>query len=211
MDDKNLTGELRTDIGTGGARRLRNQGLIPSVIYGKKDPVHISINAHEFDTKIKHIGESGLLNVTVGKKKYSVLIKDFQENYLKGEVTHLDFFEVTKGEKLHMSVPITLVNADTAAGVKLGGMIEQVLHEIDIECLPKNIPEHINCDVAEIGLNESFHVAELVIPEGVKVLIDPDRTVVTITSIKEEAEPAEEDEASEVEVIGATVASGEGE
>jgi len=210
MDDKVLSGMKRTESGTGASRRLRREGQIPAVIYGKEAPVHISIDAKEFKTKIKNISESGLLTIKIGKKSFTVLIKDFQENPLKYELRHVDFFEITKGEKLHTTVSIALLHADSAAGIKLGGILEQVLHDVDIECLPENIPESIICDISELGLNESLHVEGVTAPKGVKILTDSHRTIVTITSLKEEVVEEEEEEVEEeVEVIGDDEEKGE--
>ncbi|MCK5156232.1 MAG: 50S ribosomal protein L25 [Spirochaetales bacterium] len=215
MDDKVLSGIKRTESGTSASRRLRKEGKIPAVIYGKNSPVHISIDAKEFSSKIRSISESGLLTVKMGKKSFTVLIKDFQENPLKYELKHIDFFEITKGEKLHTTVSISLKNTESAEGVKLGGILEQVLYEIDIECLPEDIPENIVCDIAELGLNESLHVESLSAPKGVKILTDLQRTLVTITSLKEEIVEEEEEEIegeeeeTEVEVIGASESEGE--
>jgi len=203
MDDKVLSGIKRTESGTGASRRLRKEGQIPAVIYGKNSPVHIGIDAKEFKTKVKNISESGLLTIKIGRKSFTVLIKDFQDNPLKYEIKHIDFFEITKGEKLHTTVTITLLNADSAAGLKLGGVLEQVLHEVDIECLPENIPESIFCDIAELGLNESLHIESVSAPKGVKILTDAHRTIVTITSLKEEIVEEEDEEVAEVEIIGA--------
>ncbi|MBL7006007.1 MAG: 50S ribosomal protein L25/general stress protein Ctc [Spirochaetia bacterium] len=210
MDDKVLSAIKRTESGTGASRRLRREGQIPAVIYGKETPVHISIDAKEFKTKIKNISESGLLTIKIGKKSFTVLIKDFQENPLKYELKHIDFFEITKGEKLHTSVSIILLHAESAVGIRLGGVLEQVLHEVEIECLPENIPDNIICDISELGLNESLHIENISIPENVKILTDPHRTIVAITSLKEEkAEEESEEESTEVEVIGAAELKGE--
>ncbi len=210
MDDKVLSALKRTESGTGASRRLRKEGRIPAVIYGKETPVHISIDAKEFKTKVKNISESGLLTIKMGRKSFTVLIKDFQENPLKYELKHFDFFEITKGEKLHTTVSIVLLHADSAAGIRLGGVLEQLLHEVDIECLPENIPENITCDISELGLNESLHIESITAPEGVKILTDAHRTVVAITSLKEEKVEEDDEEAiAEVEVIGAAELQGE--
>jgi large subunit ribosomal protein L25 len=201
-EEKILTGELRTELGTASSRRSRRDGKIPAVIYGKHKPLPILLDAAEFQTKIRNVSESGLLTVKVGKNKHSVLIKDFQDDIIKKVFLHIDFFEVTKGEKLHMSVPVVLTNSHAAVGVKLGGVMEQIMHEVEIECLPKDIPEHITCDIKSLGINESIDAVELVLPEGVRLLTEADRTIVTITSHREAVSEEEEaEEEGEVEVI----------
>ena len=112
---------------------------------------------------------------------------------------HIDLYEVIKGESLHTEVAVILKG--TSKGVKEGGLLEHVMHAIEIECLPKDIPESFVVDITNIGLNESLHVRDLAIPEGVKVLVNEDRTVVTVVSKKSEAsETAEEEAEEEVEV-----------
>lgn len=206
MKDTNLTGTLRTeDFGSAGSRRVLASGRIPAVIYGKgkMDPVHITLEAKDFQNKLRHFSESTLLTIKIGRKNHSVLMKDFQENVMLGKILHVDFFEVTKGEVLRTHVSIVLHgNPD---GAKFGGVLEQVTHEIEVECLPKDLPENIVVDVTKLGLNESIHVASLEVPEGVKILTNGDTTIASVKGVKEviaapetvetEVEGAEEAEA----------------
>lgn len=186
MKDTNLTGTLRTeDFGSAGSRRVLASGRIPAVIYGKgkMDPVHITLDAKDFQNKLRHFSESTLLTIKIGRKNHSVLMKDFQENVMLGKILHVDFFEVTKGEVLRTHVSIVLHgNPD---GAKFGGVLEQVTHEIEVECLPKDLPEHIVVDVTKLGLNESIHVASLEVPEGVKILTNGETTVASVKGVKE--------------------------
>ena len=186
MKDTNLTGTLRTeDFGSAGSRRVLAAGRIPAVIYGKgkMDPVHITLDAKDFQNKLRHFSESTLLTIKIGRKNHSVLMKDFQENVMLGKILHVDFFEVTKGEVLRTHVSIVLHgNPD---GAKFGGALEQVTHEIEVECLPKDLPEHIVVDVTKLGLNESIHVASLEVPEGVKILTNGETTVASVKGVKE--------------------------
>jgi large subunit ribosomal protein L25 len=199
MKDTNLTGTLRTeDFGSAGSRRVLAAGRIPAVIYGKgkMDPVHITLDAKDFQNKMRHFSESTLLTIKIGRKNHSVLMKDFQENVMLGKILHVDFFEVTKGEALRTHVSVVLHgNPD---GAKFGGVLEQVTHEIEVECLPKDLPEHIVVDVTKLGLNESIHVASLAIPEGVKVLTNGETTIASVKGVKEVV-AAPETEETEVE------------
>ncbi|MEA5030675.1 MAG: 50S ribosomal protein L25 [Sphaerochaeta sp.] len=186
MKDTNLTGTLRTeDFGSAGSRRVLAAGRIPAVIYGKgkMDPVHITLDAKDFQNKLRHFSESTLLTIKIGRKNHSVLMKDFQENVMLGKILHVDFFEVTKGEVLRTHVSIVLHgNPD---GAKFGGVLEQVTHEIEVECLPKDLPEHIVVDVTKLGLNESIHVSMLEVPEGVKILTNGETTIASVKGVKE--------------------------
>lgn len=209
MKDTNLTGTLRTeDFGSAGSRRVLAAGRIPAVIYGKgkMDPVHITLDAKDFQNKLRHFSESTLLTIKIGRKNHSVLMKDFQENVMLGKILHVDFFEVTKGEVLRTHVSVVLHgNPD---GAKFGGVLEQVTHEIEVECLPKDLPEHIVVDVTKLGLNESIHVSSLAIPEGVKVLTHGDTTIASVKGVKEViAAP----ETGETEVEGAEAADADKE
>lgn len=196
MSEKVVKGYKRETLGSSESRRIRREGKIPAVIYGKNEPMHISVDAKEFSTVVKTLSESSIITIKVGRKNHSVLIKDFQEAIIGDELMHLDFYEVVKGEALHTHVPVVLEGS--SIGVKEGGLLEHVLHELEIECLPKDLPESIVVSINELGLNESIHVVSLDVPNGVKILTDSDRTVVTVVSKKEETsastEEAEEEE-----------------
>lgn len=203
---KQLSAQLRTeDFGSAGSRRVIRSGRIPAVIYGKSAPVHITLDAKEFGNKVRHFSETTLLKITAGKKEFDCLMKDYQEDLLKGVFRHVDFFEVTRGQTLRTRVGIVLEG--TPVGVREGGVMEQILHEIEIECLPKDLPEVLSADVTGLGLNESMQVSALVVPAGVKLLIDPESTVVTVKSIKEEVPAAETDAAAEAEVTTGAAAA----
>jgi len=206
MKDTNLTGTLRKDdFGSAGSRRVLATGRIPAVIYGKKDPVHITIDANDFQNKMRHFSESTLLTIKVGRKNHSVLMKDYQENVMKGSILHVDFYEVTKGEVLRANVPIVLTG--NPEGAKFGGVLEQVAHDIEVECLPKDLPEHLEVDVSKLGLNDSVHLGMLVAPEGVRFLLPEDTTIATVKGVKEvvsATEGEEEDEEAAAEVAEET-------
>ena len=206
MKDTNLTGTLRKDdFGSAGSRRVLATGRIPAVIYGKKDPVHITIDANDFQNKMRHFSESTLLTIKVGRKNHSVLMKDYQENVMKGIILHVDFYEVTKGEVLRANVPIVLTG--NPEGAKFGGVLEQVAHDIEVECLPKDLPKHLEVDVSKLGLNDSVHLGMLVAPEGVRFLLPEDTTIATVKGVKEvvsATEGEEEDEEAAAEVAEET-------
>ena len=201
MKDTNLTGELRTeDFGSAGSRRVLASKRIPAVIYGKQNkPVHITLDANDFQNKMRYFSESTLLTIKVGRKSHSVLMKDYQENILKGSVLHVDFFEVTKGEVLRTRVPVHLTGSPE--GGKFGGILEQVSFEIEVECLPSDLPPSITVDVSALGLNESIRVSEIEIAPEVKVLTHHDVTIATVKGVKEEVAVEEEEGEGEVEVI----------
>jgi len=198
MKDTNLKGEKRTeDFGSAGSRRLLAAGRIPAVIYGKNDPVHVSLDAREFQNKMRHFSESTLLTLKVGRKNYSVLMKDFQENVMTDSILHVDLYEVTKGELLRTHVPVVLEG--NPAGAKFGGILDQVTHELEVECLPKDLPESITVDVSGLNLNESIQVEQLVIPEGVKLIHAEGLTIASVKGVKEVVSAPEVEEEGDEE------------
>jgi len=193
-DKKTLKATLRTeDFGSAGSRRLTRAGMIPAVIYGKQEPVHCVLNAKEFMMKKHTFSESTLINLDVDGNDHEVFVKTYQEDLLKGIVKHVDFYEITRGVLVRTHVRVEL--AGTPVGCKVGGVLDQVTHELEIECFPRNLPESIVADVSALDLNEAIRVDQLNIPEGVKVLSDTSATVATVKPVKEEAAPAAEEAA----------------
>ena len=185
-----LNAKNRTaDFGSAGSRRLLRAGYIPAVIYGKQAPAHCAVVAKEFLMKKHHFTGSTIITLDVEGQKHMVFVKTFQENLLKGIVNHIDFYEVTAGEKVRTHVGIELVG--NPIGVRNGGVLDQVLHEVDVECLPKDLPSIIQVDVAALDINDAVRVAQIVVPEGVKIHTPEDETVATVKAVKvEEAAPA---------------------
>lgn len=196
--NRSLKAKPRTeDFGSAGARRLLRGGQIPAVIYGKKDPVHITLDAREFTNKMRHFSETALLKIAVGRKHYEVLLKDYQEDLMRGEIKHVDFYEVTRGQALRTLVSVVLKGSPI--GTREGGVLDQVLHEIEIECLPKDLPDSIEADVSHLEINQALHLSDMKFPENIKVLEDMSRTVASVKGVKAEVvETAEEEEAAEV-------------
>ncbi len=184
-DKRSLTAVERTgDFGSAGARRLLRSGRIPAVIYGKNEHMHISLDAHEFTYKMRHFSETALLKITVGKKKHECLMKTYQEDLIRGQIKHVDFYEVTRGQALRTMISITLVG--NPVGTREGGVLEQVLYETEIECLPKDLPETLHVDVSALALNHSLALSDVAMPQGVKLIDDGHRTVATVKAIRAE-------------------------
>jgi len=130
--------------------------------------------------------EHTVYSLKLDGKEYDVLVKDIQIDPLTDEVIHVDLLELERGKAITVEVPIVLVGKEVCKGVKMGGILEQHLWSIEVECLPRNIPDVIEVDISELELGDSLHVEDLKLPEGIKVLEDPETTVVVI------AEPVEE-------------------
>lgn len=195
MAEKTLTGYSRTELKKGVTKRLRREGKIPAIIYGHAEPLPIAVDGREFEKKYHSLSESTIITINVDGKSYDVLIKDHQEEPLKGLITHLDFFEIERGKKLRTHVP--LHTTGTARGVKEGGILELGLHDVEIECLPKDIPSELVVDIDGMEIGDSRHVSDIAAPEGVAILSAGDMLVVAITTAKSVAEPAEGEEVAE--------------
>jgi large subunit ribosomal protein L25 len=201
MEQKTLNAESRARLGKGESGRLKRRGRIPAVIYGHQEPLAVSIDAHEFDTKFHHISESTIIRLAVGGQEREVLIRDFQEDAVGGQVTHIDFYEVDKNRLLRTNVRVELTGAPV--GVKEGGLLEHFVHEVEVECLPASLPEKIILDVNELRLGKSLHVRELPPVEGVRFLNSPEQVVCAVVHKRVEVEapvaaavPAEGEEAA---------------
>lgn len=212
MEQKTLSASARTELKSGAARRLRRAGKIPAVIYGHRDPVPVTIDGIEFIREFKIISESQIINLTVGDETYDVLIKDYQEDILTGNVEHIDFFEIEAGKTLRTHIGIHLEGS--AVGSREGGILEQQLYEVDIECLPRDIPEAFRVDVSNLEVGDSLHVSDLEAPEGVTILTSEDNVIALVAMPRIEVEPeAEEEELEEGEVAeeGEAAEGGESE
>jgi large subunit ribosomal protein L25 len=208
-----IKGQPRTVLGTSVSRRLRRSGQIPAVVYGHKEAnVSFSINHDEIYKAIRQ--GSRLVDLEVGSKAEKALIRDVQWDHLGNDILHVDFARVGADEKIHLEVRVEI--RGTAPGLTQGGNLVQPLHSLHVECLITNIPESIRVNVGELQLNQSIHVKELKLPEGVTVTNDPDAIVVQVSLAKLEAEapatgPVAEG-AAEPEIIGRKVdAEGEEE
>lgn len=201
MGDQSLAVEIRNATGKGVARKLRAVGVIPAVLYGHgKESISLTVNAKTLDTLLKtsQAGLNTLIDLE-GEASVSgkvVLIKELQRHSVAGTLSHADFFEIDQSEKLHVQVPIKLEG--TPAGVKVGGILEHMMREIDLECLPTAIPDSIEIDVSNMEQGDSLHVSDLVLPEGVETAVDPALPVAHVaipkTVEEEEASLAQEGE-----------------
>ena len=203
--------ELREEHGKGVARKLRAAGRIPAVCYRRNaEPVPISLDPKELDRLLRN-ASSGIntlidLKVTGGGDfdGRQVLVKELQRDPISGAYLHADLYAVDLQQKIHVSVPINLEG--TPIGVSLGGgLLDYATREIDVECLPNAIPEEFTIDVSELEVGQSLHVRDIVVPEGVEILNDPEVTVMSVVAplaIEEEA-PAEEEEEGEEGAVDA--------
>lgn len=196
MERKTLNVTERTELRTSASRRARKNGMIPAVVYGSVHPANITVDAHEFNKKFHTISENTIINLKSDGQQWDVLVKDYQEDIISGDILHIDFYEIEKGKSLKTHVPVHTTG--TPPGVKEGGVLEQRLHEFEIECMPEDLPETLVIDVSHLSIGDSIHVSDIPAPEGVNVLNLPEQVVVVISTPKMEI-PEEEEEVAEGE------------
>jgi len=184
MERKTLTITLRGKDETGRKgpnRQLRRSGKIPAVIYGHTQPLSVAVDEREFKTKFHRISENTIIQLNGDQKPHDVLVRDWQADVLTGRVIHLDFYEIDKDKVLHTRVPVLLEG--NSVGVREGGVLESLLHELDVECLPGDIPEQLRIDISELAIGDSLHVGDIALPPGVKVL-NPKEAMLCLVSQK---------------------------
>lgn len=174
MTEFTLNAQARTDLGKGASRRLRrNAGLIPAVVYGgEKAPQSLTLELREISKLLENEAAfSHVITLNVGAAKETVLIKALQRHPSKGFVMHADFQRVVAGQKLTAHVPLHFINEATAVGVKVGGgEISHVIAEVEVSCLPKDLPEFIEVDLAKVELGQIVHLSDLKLPKGVELV-----------------------------------------
>jgi large subunit ribosomal protein L25 len=203
MATASLTASVRTENGKGAARSLRRAGQVPGVIYGhSRAPQSLALNARDLERTLGGIATaSTVIELTMGSTVAKTLIREIQRDPIKRSVLHIDFQELVAGEMVSVRCPI--VYHGTPDGVRLeGGLLDQIMHDLNVECDPSNIPHHITVDVSGLGVGKSLHVSDLIMPTGVRVLDDASATVCIVQAPKTHDTPAA-DASAEPEVIRA--------
>lgn len=204
-----LAASVREELGKEKVVKLRRKGEIPAVMYGEgKGTEHLTINSHDIQMLFLKGGASKLITLKIKKGKKEepehVLVKDYQRHPLKGSLMHVDFLRVSMDHPVTVKTPVHLVNEEKRTND--GAILEQVLHELEVTCLPANIPDRISVDVSKLTLGAGIHVKDLSMPEGVKVLNPPEEVVVLAASPTVAAEPTpavSAEAAAEPEAVGA--------
>jgi large subunit ribosomal protein L25 len=169
-----LVAEKRADIGKGASRRLRRlEDKVPAILYGgEQAPIAITLDHRKVIKALENEAfYSHILTLHINGKPEQAVLKDVQRHAYKPKVTHLDFQRISAKSKLHMHVPLHFINADIAPGVKLGGgIVTHLLTDVEVVCLPSDLPEFISVDLANLQLNQAIHLSELSIPKGVELV-----------------------------------------
>jgi large subunit ribosomal protein L25 len=193
MEQRILTIEARDSLGTNACRKLREKAKVPAIVYGKgMESVAVSVDRKELELAIA--GEGGINHLLTLKGLGAldgniVIVSDLTRHCLKDRVIHVDLHKINLKETVKVKVPVSITTV--AKGIKEGGIQDLVRHEIEIECLPGQIPEHIEVDVSDLGVGESLHISDLVLPANLKVLDDPCITIVNILGKAKDAEVEE--------------------
>jgi len=205
-----LVAQPRNTRGTREARRLREQGLVPGVVYGHKEAtLSLAVNADELEKAVRR--GVHVVDLQADGKTEKALIRDLQWDHLGMELLHVDFTRVALDERVVVPVPVE--TRGIAPGIAGGGVLDQPIHSLQVECLAIRVPESIRVSVAELQLGGVIHVRDLVLPPDVKAMADPDAVVVQVIAkqVEPEAAPAPAAEAAEPEIIGRQKAEEESE
>jgi large subunit ribosomal protein L25 len=197
MSEVVFQAQKRVVSGSAGARRIRREGRIPGVIYGHAgEALNIDLDAAAFAGGIKGISESTIVKVTVDGQSHDAFVKDTQRNMVDGAILHVDFYEVDINQVLRAHVPLHVFGSP--AGVRNGGIFESPLHAIEVECLPRDLPERISVDVSNLDVNQSIHVRDLGLGDGVRLISGADQVVALVKFAKaEESGPVAEEAVAE--------------
>ena len=196
-----LEGKLRAGAGKGVSRRFRREGAVPAVVYGSEiDSVKFSVDQREFRTLISNFGRNAIVSLKVEGSDYSTIVKEIQNHPVSGEILHIDFHRISMTQRIVVEVAVH--SEGTPVGVRNdGGILEHMLHEIELDCLPTNIPDELTYDVSEMVIGDTIHVADLVAPEGTVFVTESDRSVFAVAppTVRQEDEQEEEGELEDVE------------
>jgi len=212
-----LVAEIRQDQGKGASRRLRHADKVPAIIYGAgRPPRALSFDHNKVVKQLENESfYSSILNIKVGDKSQAAIVKDIQRHPSKPRIMHIDLQRIVEDVKIRMNVPIHFLNAEEAEGVKTGGgSVSQLVNDIEVICLPKDLPEYFEVDILTLGLDEMLHLSDLTVPDGVEIPQlaqgpEQDQAIVSIHVIKVAVIEEELEEGAEEEGVAEEGAEGE--
>jgi large subunit ribosomal protein L25 len=211
MERVTLKAQMRDGVGKGPAKSLRRSGLVPAVVYGRgRESKAVAVDARSLDAALQtHAGRNVLIELDMpngGVDPTTVIVKAAQRDIFRHNLIHVDFHVISLTDTIEMSVPVVL--RGTAKGISEGGIVEQHLRTVLVECLPTQVPDRLELDVTELVVGRSLHASDLTVPDGVRLLTNPEEVLVTIVAprVQEEAAPA-----AAAEGVAAEGAPAEGE
>jgi len=207
MEKRKLKVKLRDRTGKEYVKKLRKNGVLPAVLYGPhlKKSLPLEVDIKELRSFLSQSDKAKIITLEITDQKtdkqHNIIIKDSQWDLITGDLQHLDFYAVTRGETVTTTVPISFVGK--SQGEKIGGIVEHLVRELDLECLPKDLPSIIEVDITPLGLGDSLSVGDIKVPSGIKVLTHPQEVVVSVVlPVREEVKVEEKEAVEEVEVVG---------
>ncbi len=193
MTDNILEVNEREHKGKGPVKKLRRQGFIPAIMYGYKGNKPLSVHYSEFQKLFEDIGEHAIITLTIGEKeKVDVIIKSFQLDPVKRNIIHIDFLQIQEGQVLRTEIPVKVIG--TSKGIKKGGILEEYVRDIEVECLPKDIPDSIVIDVTDLDIGDSVHIKDLPVSDKLRILTNQEQVVVAVGMPSKIEEPVVEEE-----------------
>jgi len=190
-----LKGKIREGRGKGANRKLRSEGMLPAVVYSAKSNVSLMVNPKDLKKIIEKEGINSLIELAIegdSQKKRVVVVKEHQQHPVRDGWEHADFLEVDMKQEIKVDVPIILVG--DSPGEKLGGMVEQNLHTVEVKCLPGDIPESFKVDMTQVELDQVVHISDLIVPDNIEILDHLSEAVVSVHEVKVVEEvPVEEE------------------
>ncbi len=201
-----LSADIRTEVGKGASRRLRHAGKVPAILYGgDRDPVPLTLVHSEVMRHLDHEAfYSHVLTIRAGDKSQKAILRDLQRHPFKPTVLHMDFQRVTEDSAIRVHVPLHFTNEAISVGVKMGGVVLHNANDVEIECLPRDLPEYVEVDLAEVGVGDSVFLSDLKLPSGVRLTAflhgedeAHDQPVVSIQAPRSEIEEGEEGQEGE--------------
>jgi large subunit ribosomal protein L25 len=193
--------EERPERGTRAVKRLRREGYVPGVVYGGKDGDCTSFKVNWRSLRQVLVGGQALIDLKVAGKTRPVIVKDQHQHPVRDELLHIDLLEVRLDETIQTQVNVHLEGAEEAPGIKEGGVLEHITHQLNIEALPTDIPDTIHVDVSGLEIAATMHLSDLTAPTGVTFLDDPEETIIATVVVPTEVEEPEEIE-TETELVG---------
>jgi len=192
---------IKRDTGKNAARRLKKQGYIPGILYGKDmtENIPLAVEYNKFQRLLQQHGRNVLFNVIVDGSTHNAVVKEIQEDTLKGKIIHIDFQRVSMHEEIEATVPLKFEGIGLIESK--GGIVQHQLWELTVESLPDKIPQEIVVDLSKLEIGDTLFVKDIQVPEGVKVIDDPDEIVVSVLAPRE-SEEEEAEEAAETEKEG---------
>jgi large subunit ribosomal protein L25 len=205
-----LSAQERPERGTRATKRMRREGLVPGVVYGGGSGDTLTFKVDSRVLRQVLVDGSALIDLEVGGSKRPVIVKDQQLHPVRDEVMHIDLLEVRLDEKIQTTVGVQVEGAEEAPGIKEGGVLEHVTHQLNIEALPTSIPDSIVVDVSGMEIAATMHLSEVAVPEGVTFLDDAEETIIATVVVPTEVEEPEEIE-EETELVGEEAEAAEAE